>query len=327
MTKYLVLKILESQSISLPATQVYGAVEFRSQKSDSECETEALKKSATNNRANFDQYSFCARIATISDAESIDAAIELSDNVFCQILDLTSVNFAISDLRTSNIGYIKNLENGEIQPLKQQKSEPSISFMVHHGDIQIKDFSNYIISLRNELSERYQRSLHWIRNSKHEKNTQLKTLFNWFAIEALLKESESDNIEGIVRWFLGFPNGRLKNDVSPLIISALSAHPKYSYWNRRIINIVDQIRIFRNYSVHSGFRQVDFTKKELDLYSQVMIYSSSRCLHAVQTALINGISTVSEFKEYIALIFENNNNIINDVHGNIIYVLDRIEHT
>lgn len=257
----------------------------------------------------------------------MDDAIEISDNIFCQVLDLKSVDFAISYLKTSNIGYVKNLENGEIHPIKKSLYKPSISFMVHQGDIQRKDFVNYCLSLKNELSDRYQRSLHWTRHSKHEKNIQLKTLFSWFAIEALLKESETDNIEGIVRWFLGFPNGKLRNDVSPLLISALADHPKYSYWKNKITVIVNNIRLFRNNSVHSGFRAVDFKKKELELYSQVMIYSSSRCQAAVQNALINGVSTVSEFKEYTAVIFEENKNIINDVHGNILFVLDRIEST
>ncbi|WP_331345015.1 hypothetical protein [Cellvibrio sp. UBA7661] len=326
MGKFLVLKILDNNSISLPSTQIYGTVELRSHTSDSEYEIDALKKSALDNRADFDKYSFCARIATIVDTASIHEAIELSENAFSAVLDLKSVEFAISNFKTSDIGFTKNLESGKIHPINKIGYEPSMSFMVQQGEIQRRDFVNYILSLKNELSERYQRSLHWVRNSKHEKNIQLKTLFYWFAIEALLKESENDNIEGIVRWFLGFPNGKHYNDISKLLIAKLAAHPKYAYWNSEIIDVIDKIRVFRNESVHSGFRSVDFSKKELELYSQVMIYSASRCQTAVQTALLNRISTVSEFKEYIPVIFEENSNIINDVHGNILFTLDRIKH-
>lgn len=325
MAKYLVLKILDSRSISLPSTQVYGLVELRSHTSDSESEAIALKKSAVDNRADFDQYSFCARIATIIDAGSLAEAIELSENKFSEVLDLKSVEFAISNFKTSDIGFVKDLESGEIQPIRKSEYEPSISFMVQRDSVQRRDFVNYILSLDNELSERYQRSLHWVRNSKHEKNIQLKTLFYWFSIEALLKESETDNIEGIVRWFLGFPNGKYRNDVSKSLLKNLANHPKYSYWNKKIIEVVDKIRVFRNDSVHSGFRSVDFPKKELELYSQVMVYGASRCQAAVQSALISGISTVSEFKDYMPEIFEENSNIINDVHGNILFTLDRIE--
>ncbi|MDZ4298792.1 MAG: hypothetical protein U0998_05990 [Moraxellaceae bacterium] len=325
MHKYLVLKILDSRSVSLPSTQVYGVVEFRSHKSDSESEASALKKSAVDNRSNFDQYSLCARIATIIDAGSMAEATELSENIFSEVLDLKSVEFAISNFKISDIGFVKDLESGEIKPINKFQNEPSMSFMVQQGDTQRIDFVNYILSLKNELGERYQRSLHWVRNSKHEKNIQIKTLFYWFAIEALLKESEIDNIEGIVRWFLGFPNGRHRNVVSSSLLTSLANHSRYSYWNRKIIDVLDKVRVFRNDSVHSGFRSVDFSKKELELYSQVMVYATSRCHAAVQIALISRISTVSEFKEYMPAIFENNNNIINDVHGNILFTLDRIE--
>ena len=325
MGSFLVVKILDTQSVSLPSTFVYGSVELRSHKADSEHEIDVLKESASNNRVDFDKYSYCARIATIVNCDSVLEAIDLSDNIFSEVLDLKSVEFAISNFKTSDVGFVKNLETGSIQPINRREYKPSMSFVVHRGDIQSFDVVNYILSLNSDLSNRYLRSLHWSRNSKHESNSQLKILFYWFAIEALLKESERDNISGVVRWFLGFPNGKHINDVSTSFLENLSDHSKYEYWNKELITIVDKIRIFRNDSVHSGFRSVDFTKYDLELYSQVMVFSTSRCQAAVQDALINRISTVSEFKEYIGPIFEKNMNLINDVHGNILFSLDRIK--
>jgi hypothetical protein len=327
MVDFLVLKILDTQSVSLPSTLIYGAVELRSYKSDSDVEIDALKKSAAHHRANFEQYAVCARIATIVKANDMKGAIDLSDAIFSEVLDLKSIDFAISNFKTSDIGFVKNLDTGGIHPIIKSDLDPSMSFMVHPGNIQRVDIVNCILSLNSELSKRYQRSLHWARNSKHEKNIQLKILFYWFAIEALIKEYETDNIGGIVRWFLGFPNGRDRNAISALLLKNLASHPNYEYWDKRIIEVVDRIRQFRNDSVHSGFRSIDFTKEELELYKQVMVYSASRCQAAVRTALINGISTISEFKEYVAIIFEENGNIINDVHNNILFTLDRIENT
>lgn len=323
MAELFVLKILDSRSISLPSTHVYGDVELRSHTSDSESELEALRKSAKENRADFENYSFCARIATIVDASSIREAIDISENKFSEVLDLKSVEFAISNIKTSKIGFIKDLISGEIHPITSNEYEPSISFMVQNSDTQQFDFVHYVLSLKNELSERYQRSLHWSRNSKHEKNTQLKTLFYWFAIEALVKESESDNISGTIRWFLGFPNGKHRACVSRPLLADLTNHPRYTYWDKKITETLEKIRIFRNDSIHSGFRSIDFTKKELELYSTIMIYGASRCQTAVKTALLNRIKTVSEFKEYIPTIFEENKNLVNDVHGNILFTLDR----
>jgi hypothetical protein len=167
--------------------------------------------------------------------------------------------------------------------------------------------------------------LHWARNAKHEKNKQLKIIFYWFSIEALLKESENDNISGVLRWCLGFPNGKKRNEVPNSILSSLNTHPRYEYWSKEIVTIVEQIRIFRNDSVHSGFRSVDFTKSELELYTEVMTFGASRCQGAVNIALMNRIETVSDFKEYIGIIFEGRVGLINDVHGNLIYSLDEIK--
>lgn len=319
MDKFLVLKILDSDSVSIPTSLIYGSVEFRPYKADSEHEIEALKESANNNRAIFDKYSYCARIATIVESGSIENAIHDADNLFSEILDLKSVEFAMSNFRTSDIGYVKNLESGNIQPIRKTEGMPSMAFMMHQGDIQRIDAVSYLSSLNNELSERYKRSLHWVRNSKHEQNRQLKTLFYWFAIEALVKESDTDNIGGIVRWFLGFPNGKNRNSVSSSLLKNLSSHPKYAYWNKELTTIIDNIRVFRNDSVHSGFRSADFTKKELELYSEIMIYGASRCQAAVRQALIDGLTSVSEFKECISIIFEESVNVVDDIHGNILF--------
>lgn len=324
MNEYLVVKILDYQSVALPSTLVYGCVELRSYKSDSEKETEILKKSASLNKFYFDKYVHCARISTVVHAENINAASDTADNLFSDILDLKSIEFAISNFKTSDIGFVKNLHSGDTHPITAQELPASMMFMMHQGDIQQFDTVNHIISLKNDLSIRYQRSLHWVRKSKHEHNKQLKALFYWFAIEALVKESETDHVGPVIRWFLGFPNGVGRRNISTQKLNRLASHPKYEYWDKELIKIIDEIRIFRNHSVHSGFRFVDFSKNELEIYNQVMIFSASRCQAAVQHALLNGISTVSDFKEYIWVIFEEINNVT-DVHGNILHSLERIE--
>lgn len=322
MPKYLVLKILDSQSISLPSTLIYGEVELRSHDADFECELGVLRESAKENKIDFDKYLYSTRIATIVESDSSDEAIDISSNLFAKTLDLKSINFSISSSRVSDIGFVKNLESGVILPILNKEFGYSMSFHVHQGYIQQFDAVNYILSLKSELSERYLRSLHWIRNSKHEKNKQLKILFLWFSVEALFKESENDNICGVLRWFLGFPNDKGRKLISPSILNKLGEHESYEYWKKELNEVIDSIRVFRNNSVHSGFRMLDYTKQELELYYQVMQWSAFRCTGAVQHALINGINTVNEFKEYIPAIFESCINV-NDVHGNILFSLDK----
>lgn len=325
MASFLIVKILDTKSIFIPSTSIFGDVELRSYKADCDEEISAFKESASSHFLDFNDHSICARISTIVNCQDEYDAIETSENSFSKVLDLKSVEFAISNFKTSKIGLIKNLNNGEIKPLLREDFEPSMSFLVNHGSMQCFDATNYILSINNDLSNRYLRSLHWARNSKHESNKQLKILFNWFALEALLKESEHDNIGGLIRWFLGFPNGKAIKEISNTIYGTLKKHPRYEFWSKELIAIIEKIRIFRNNSVHSGFRSAEFTKQELELYNKVMTFGTSRCQAAVNYALINQIQTVSELKEYIVSIFERDEYVISDTHNNIIYSLDNLK--
>lgn len=327
MTPFLVIKVLESQSICLPSTLVYSDVELRSSSSDTPEELTLLKECAYSQYLDFAKYSLCARIATIINESSIDKAIEVADDRFAEILDLKSIEVPLSNYSLSKIGIVKNLVAGQLYAIKDKNHKPSMSFFVAQGDIQQAEMTHYILSQKSELSERYLRSLHWFRNSKHENNQQLKILFSWFAVEALLKESESDNIGGTIRWFLGFPNGNSSQLVSASVLNELNQNPRYLIWKKQITNIIERIRIFRNDSAHNGFRTIDFTPKDLELYSHVMVLGLTRCQGAVQRALISGISTVSEFKEYMPYIFEDNGNLVNDIKGNILSILDSINGT
>lgn len=324
---YLILKVLAPRSICIQNTSIYSDVEIRSHNSDFDDEIEALKKSAESAKLNFNDFSYSGRLATLVKSNNVREAVNLAEDRFSTILDLKSIEFPVSNYSLSPVGLTKNLETGEVLPIQHDGHEPSLTFMTHSGDTQRFDPTNYILSLDTDLSKRYLRSLHWSRNSRHEKNAQLRILFDWFSVEALLKESESDNIIGSIRWFLGFPNGKSELEVSSHVKSSLNSYPKYKIWKKKLPVILNKIRTFRNDSVHSGFRGVDFTRKELELYSQITRLGTSRCQGAVQLALINGLQSVAEFKEYISLIFEEKKNLINDVHRNIISILDSIKCT
>jgi len=169
---------------------------------------------------------------------------------------------------------------------------------------------------------RYLRSLHWGKNARHESNQQLKTLFYWFSAEALLKESKLDNVGDTLRWFLGYPNGKNAKSVSHLLISELNSDPLYSIWKVKIAKIVDDIRDFRNDSAHHGYRFIDVKKQDLALYNQVLMLGVSRAQAAVQGAIISKISALSEFKEYMPLILEQNEFLVQDVHRTILFMLN-----
>lgn len=323
MFSFLVVKVLEFNSFTLPDTLIYGDVELRPASVDSAKELAALKESAEDYGLQFDKYTYTARICTIVSSETIPEALSIASDRFSTILDLNATKFHISNVDVSEIGFAKNLVSGELHPIKRRGFNPSISFVMSHGNIQRMDDINYILGLDCELSHRYLRALHWARHGRHENNAQLKILFNWFTLEALLKEGEFDNISSNVCFLMGFPNSKKRLEISKSFLASVVDHPRYDFWKRKLIEDVDQIRIFRNNSAHSGFRIVDFSKPILALYSQIMIFGTSRSLGAVRFALLNNINTLLEFKENLAYIFENTATA-NDIHGNIIHSLDRI---
>lgn len=325
MKKYLIVRVLEQNSAAIVGSYIYGQVELRSYKADYDYETQLFEESATEYGLNYDQFALCARIATIVDALDTEGALAVADNRFTEILDLVAMQFPISRMEYSNIGLVKELESGDTQPIQKESDNLHMMVQMRHSDIQQRGIEHYILSDNNELGSRLQKSLYWSRKSNFETNRQLKILFLWFSMEALFKESESDIIDGLVRWFLGFPNGKDWWLVSESIKTALESKPTYKKWKTKIVAIVEKIRFFRNDSVHAGYRSFDFTEQQLKLYLQIMQFSASRCQGAVYRALILRIDTLAEFKEFKAIIFEGKPYLVDDVHGTILYTLEQLD--
>lgn len=323
MPNFLIVRAMEKNSVVLPRTLVYGNVEFRPAKSDTESEANALNASCTSFGLQPDDFNITARVATIVHSVDRDEAIEIAAARVAEVVDIKSTEFVASNYEASAAGFVKDLESGEITPLLSEAFRPSLAYVRHPHQLQEFDFNHYILSLNTELSQRYRRSLHWSRNARHEPNAQLKILFLWFALEALIKKEEQDNIQGLVRWFLGFPNGQHLQTLSGQLRDKLRSHKLYDYWGRELTNVVDRIRNFRNDSVHSGFRSIDFTTKELALYSEVTLFAASRGQRIVAKGLLNNLSTVDELREFIAPLYECTISV-NDVHNNILFTLENI---
>lgn len=324
MISYLVVRILDDKSFTLPSTFNFSSVELRPYSADTQHEVSAFETSASENGLDYEKHKVCARIATVVECENHSEAIHAADTRFLEILDFKSTEYSTSLIKTSRIGLIKDLSSGEITPITRKGFQPSLSFVMHNGSMQCVDATVYLLSLKNELCDRYRRSLHWARNSRNETNPQLRIIFLWFALEALLKANENDNcVESYIRLFLGFPNGLQHWIIAPSTKAKLENHPRYKYWKTHLIEVVKEIRDFRNDSVHSGFRSMDFTKEKLELFSTIMTYAVSRCQAGVMQGLLNGLESLAEFKEYAVPLFENNQNLINDIHNNVIYSLDR----
>ena len=123
-------------------------------------------------------------------------------------------------------------------------------------------------------------------------------------------------------WALGFPQGAGAQWVKRDLIQRLHSLPTYASWGRRLRGEFDAIRVFRNASVHSGFREQDITPATLASYEHLMTLATARVLNHAKTALALGATNQVELVEYLPLVFEANSNVVNDVQGTVIYGLE-----
>lgn len=325
MVSFYVYKLLKNPGIVVTTTIVYGDVEIRPAKSRNSGELEILKKSIASTMpeagAEIGLEVACG-IAVIVRAETLDDADTLADEQFIEVLDLLSVEYPMSHLELANCGYVKNLDTGEYQEITKKPFDPSMTFVSAFGSMQQINSTQLLAYRIGDLTERYKRSIHWSRNASWEKNMQLSLLYCWFAVEALFKENETDDVTSPLMLFLGFPGSSYSKYISRNLLGQLSDHASYSKWKKQIKVVIDKIRDFRNASVHSGFRSIDCDPDALRLYSRLMKVGLARCQGAVHIGIFNGLQTVPEFKEYAGLIFESRQNVVEDIIGNVVYILD-----
>lgn len=321
MANFLVVKILENSGPCLPSTFVYRDIEIRPPKIDTDKERALIENSIKENNQDLD-IALNARICCIVHANNINDAVSIADDKFTELLDLKSREYTMSNLALSNCGFVKNLETSKIELLTRKKSYDLGNVFIRQPSIvQTCNQTQYVLLHDNELTERYKKSLHWSRHSKHEKNLHLKVIFDWFAVEALLKEGQNDNVAPYIRWFLGFPNGKSCQYLDGGIKDKLESHDKYAITEKRLSNALEKIRILRNDSIHHGARKIDYTPQQLCFYSQVMLMGTARCQDAVLRAISLKLNTLQEFKDYISCIFEQKEHLISDIHGTVIHLL------
>jgi hypothetical protein len=318
---FYIVKILNGGGAVLPSTTIYGEVEIRPASADDKRERDAILQSTATARIKV-EHEIASRIATVVQAASLAEAMLLADERFVPILDLLSVDFPLSEFSLTQYGYVKNLDSGDITPIQSQGFGPSLTFVVPRGPIKKSEFNQWFLRQSSDLAERYKRSIHWTRSAKWEESIQMAILYRWFSIEALFKQDEGDDITSLLLLFLGFPGGTYSKHISRGLLSRLAQNSEWTKWKKLSKDIVDKIRVFRNDSVHAGFRSVDYTPHELRLYHQIMTFGASRCQGAVKMALQSKIETVLDFKYYAGIIFEGHGRVENDILHNIIFSLE-----
>ncbi|WP_368937690.1 hypothetical protein [Morganella morganii] len=313
-SNYLITMVLEKRGYFYHETEIFGDVEIRNSKHDFKTEVAIFRKSADlvfSGKLTLSEYDFSNRITTIVNAESYDDAFTLAIGKFIPVLDMKARELSLANINISGIGLIRNLHTGEVKPFCDKENITSGIFRRSFSDIQRYDGINYILSKvkspvnEDTLASRYVRALHWAHNSRDEKNKQIKILFGYFCLEALFKENENDNISGMVRCFIGFPGGKQYKLVDENIISQLKENQDYLNLEKIIPILLDEVRIFRNNTVHSGFRLIDLDNKKLNNLNQLVMLAIARCLSAVEYAIVSeNVETLKDFKDKSAYIFD-----------------------
>ncbi|HCR4033742.1 TPA: hypothetical protein OOF45_003796, partial [Morganella morganii] len=94
-----------------------------------------------------------------------------------------------------------------------------------------------------------------------------------------------------------FPSKKRHKHIEANILAILINDNDYNNVLNNMVGLFDEIRTFRNNSVHSGLRYFDINEKKLDLYNDTLKYCKFKCLEAVEHALvIKKIKTLEELK-------------------------------
>jgi hypothetical protein len=166
------------------------------------------------------------------------------------------------------------------------------------------------------------RSCHWSRKARAETNLQLRVLFQWFAMEAILMVNKDHDIVPQVMWALGFLQGHAQLLIAPSMLAALLAHPRYETWRKRVRTALIALKTFRNDSVHSGFRPQDVPEDQLKGFDFLTHIGCPRVQALTKRAMCSGLTTVEELFEYIPLLFEASPNSVADAHGTVIFLFE-----
>lgn len=321
---FLITRTLDSFSYSYINTEIFGDIEIRSANHDLDVEKTLLKEAEDSPFAkglNVSDYDYSNRVSTIVEAESEIEAIRISNDKFVTLLDLKATELALANINLSKVGIVRNLSTGTVKTFLMRGVLKSGFFIRNISDIQRWSITNFMLEENEELSGRYIKSIHWSHHADDEENKQLKVIFNYFCLEALFKENEDDNITSMVRCFLGFPGGKYYNNIDKVIIGSLYVSDDYSSLAKEIPIHLDDIRKFRNNSVHAGFRSIDISNEKLKLYDKLLNLAKSRCLNAVQSSIVNDkIKNLAEFKSKAGFIF-NKTARIEDILNTVVHSL------
>jgi hypothetical protein len=333
MNRFLICHLASDKSLYSTQPLHLGKVEMRGSKQDSPSEDAALRASLASNTEAV-ELAICPRLVTVVEAATARRADILAVRRFEEALDALEVGSCcvLSELCLLKSGFARNLGNGIVSPILARRGllSPSPMFRLSQGQFAQMEFAEALFAVApSDLGDRLFRSAHWSRKAQWENNVQLRVLFRWFAIEAAWKRKTSrkrktsdDDVVPIAMLALGFPTGHHSTQLRRATMDALYEHPRYRSWREAIRRRLQELRDWRNDSVHSGFRPWDVTSARLTDFDEISTFACSRSQGLLTRALHRGLATIDEARAQVTALFEGNSNAVSDVHNTIIYSLE-----
>lgn len=323
MKTYLVVRIIGDKSFFIPKTKSFGDVDIRPGNNELDKEKRALENSskAFGLSVNFD---ICPRLATIVSAEDEIESNKMAELRFEETLDCFDIySYGLSDNTLLPIGYVVNLEDYKLTPLEPLRKRKfyTMFHIIEEKFPRIESFQ-YILSIqRNELSASLIRSGYWTRRARKESSNQLKFIYRWIALESLCKVLRNEDIIPKIMLSLGFIIGRYRLLINQHIIQNLHSKPEYRLWRRWLQAKLEDMRDYRNNTVHNAFRPHDIDEVELKNYTRIVGMTYPRLRNYVIRGILEGIETLQDFWEIVPILIEDNKYLVNGVHNTIIPIL------
>ncbi|WP_374000302.1 hypothetical protein [Bdellovibrio bacteriovorus] len=322
---YIVTRVMSETGTFRGVALGLGNVEIRPPSSDSKEERSCLEASKQHYSLEVNLDGTAMRISALVQAESEEEADHYAIEIFEETQDiLDNSSFGMSKFSLMDCGCITDIDGGITKPRFPVGTNAPKIFPTFE---RVEDLfpsvggAQYFINLSDsELKMGLLRSFYWSRKARWEPEGQMRLLYRWFAMEAIWLSGKDEDITPRIMWSLGFPNGPQAVMVSRNLITELSAHPTYSSWKGKIELWLREIKVFRNKTVHNGFRPQDLSKKNLEDFNRLTMLACPRVQGFAYRGLEMGCVNPGDLLSKSAEIF-NSKIKKEEVHGTILYTL------
>lgn len=290
MSYYTVLRLVQNMSI-LNTPKIYNNIQILKTTSLLKKEYDALSKSSVSFSEDLSLLS-SQFLCTIINANSLDEADSIAEQRFTNLVDcIDALSLCIGPSQLKNTGIIT------YNNIIYYRTNTSVNYPMTISDNsnQPLDFIHSFICKPTPLFNTFIRFCHWQRILKLESNLHMQILMYWFSLEGAIKINENDIIIGKLLNIAGFISGSLGKHIDKEFIQVEFSKPNYREARDKLNSILDNIRLLRNDTVHTGLETSSITLNQQLEYLEVLTYISENLRKYFYAAIQKGITTKEEF--------------------------------